>query len=242
VHVATLADGTQVAVKVKRPGIDAVFERDLDILLWLAAGLERHLPSMRPYRPLAAVRELGVYTRREQDFRAAGTVATRLGAHFAEWPDVVIPRIHHQSRALLVMDYVPGFPIDDAVALDLHGIDRRALLRTAVSCILEQILMLGLFHADPHPGNLHVTPDGRLVLLDFGIFGELDEETRRDAGLSLLMLAEGQFELAGRYLLRLAMLEPHADPRAYRRAPAPHYPARRGATGSEDGEAPRGSD
>lgn len=235
VHLATLADGTDVAVKVKRPGIDAVFERDLEILLWLAARLERHLPSMRPYRPLAAVRELVVYTRRELDFRAEGSVATRLGAHFVEWPDVVIPRIHHQSHDLLVMDFVPGFPIDDAVALDAHGIDRRALVRTAVSCILEQILMLGLFHADPHPGNLHVTPDGRLALLDFGIFGELDEDTRRDAGLSLLMLAEGQFELAGRYLLRLAMLEAHADPRGYRRALAQLYRAWRGATVREYG-------
>lgn len=235
VHQATLADGTEVAVKVKRPGIDADFERDLEILTLIADWLERRVPRTRPFRPVAAVEELVVYTRRELDFRLEGEVATRLGAHFAEWPDVVIPRIHHASRDLLLMDFVHGFPIDDAEALEAYDVDRRALLRTAVNCVLEQILMLGLFHADPHPGNLHVTPEGRLLLLDFGIFGELDEDTRRDAGLSLLMLSEGQFELAGRYLLRLAMLEPQADPRGYRRALAQLYRAWRHATVGEYG-------
>jgi ubiquinone biosynthesis protein len=235
VHQATLSDGTQVAVKVKRPGIDADFERDLEILTLIADWCERRVPRTRPYRPVAAVEELVVYTRRELDFRLEGEVATRLGAHFADWPDVVIPRIYHASRDLLVMDFVAGFPVDDAAALDAYAIDRQALARTAVNCILEQILMLGLFHADPHPGNLHVTPEGRLLLLDFGIFGELDEATRRDAGLSLLMLAEGQFELAGRYLLRLAMLEPQADPRGYRRALGQLYRAWRHATVGEYG-------
>lgn len=235
VHVATLKDGTEVAVKVKRTGIDAVFERDLEILTLIADWLERHVKRTRPFRPVAAVEELVTYTRRELDFRLEGEVATRLGAHFAGWNDVVIPRIHHASRDLLLMDFVAGYPIDDGPALEACRIDRRALMRTAVNCTLEQILMLGLFHADPHPGNLHFTPDGQLVLLDFGIFGELDEGTRRDAGLSLLMLAEGQFELAGRYLLRLAMLEPTADTRAYRRALAQLYRAWRHATVGEYG-------
>lgn len=234
VHVGTLKDGTRVAVKVKRPGIEAVFERDLEILLWFACRLER-IRRVKAYHPVQAVEELVMYTRRELDFRHEAEVATRLGAHFRQWDDVIIPGIHHASKDLLVMDYVAGFPIDDLAALDAHHIDRRALVRTTVNCVLEQILMLGLFHADPHPGNLHVTPEGRLVLLDFGIFGELDEDTRRDAGLSLLMLSVGHFELAGRYLLKLSSLEPQADPHAYRRHLARVHRAWRHSTVQEYG-------
>ncbi|MFP5501041.1 MAG: ABC1 kinase family protein, partial [Candidatus Sericytochromatia bacterium] len=166
VHEAELPDGTRVAVKVKRPGIDAVVERDLENLVWLARRMERHLARTRPYHPVAAATELATYTRRELDFNNEGRVASRLAAHFASWPEVVIPAIHHHSRDLLVMDFVAGVPVDDLATLDAWGVDRRKLVATAVDCTIEQILGVGLFHADPHPGNMHVTPDGRLVILD----------------------------------------------------------------------------
>ena len=222
VHEAWLPDGRHVAVKVKRPGIDGVVTRDLEILLWLAEKAERDWPAAAAYRPCAAARELAEYTRRELDFRREAHVADRMRRHFHDWPTVFIPRIYHSSRDLIVMDHVAGRPIDDW-AFDASEPARQRMLRTAIACFNEQILVLGLFHADPHPGNLHVTGEGYLAILDFGIFGELDEPTRRTLAHTQLTMARGEFEAAIRILLRLAEVEPAGDPVAYRREVAGHY-------------------
>lgn len=235
VHDAVLPDGTRVAVKIKRPGIDAVIERDLEVLVWLAERLERHMPRTRSYRPVAAARELAVYTRRELDFRNEGRVAARLGEHFVTWFHVAIPRIHHSSRHVLVMDHLEGAALDDLAAIEAWGLDRMSLLRTTVECMLEQILGLGLFHADPHPGNLRIAPDGRLILLDFGIFGELDSLTRHLLMLAQLCMSRGEFDASVRYMLRLASLEAGADPLSYRHAVGDRYRAWRSSTVGEYG-------
>jgi predicted unusual protein kinase regulating ubiquinone biosynthesis (AarF/ABC1/UbiB family) len=101
--------------------------------------------------------------------------------------------------------------------------------------MLEQILAAGVFHADPHPGNLHITPDGRLALLDFGIYGELDPKTRRFAALSFLMQAHGEFEMAAAYLLRVAEPGEDADLETYRHAVVEMYRAWSSSTLAEYG-------
>lgn len=223
VYRATLHTGAPVAVKVKRPGIDATVARDLQLLVWMAERMERYLPGTRNYRPREAARELARYTMRELDFRLEGEVAERLAAHFATWEDVCIPKVYFESPALLVMDYIAGFPIDDVAAIAEHGLERRHLARTAINSLLEQILALGLFHADPHPGNVHVTPEGKLAYLDFGIFGELDARLRRLCAMTMLALDAGEFALATRYLLRMATLEPGARTHEYRLAVEQRY-------------------
>lgn len=234
VHAAWLPDGTRVAVKVKRPGIDPIVARDLENLLWLAAKAEEDWPAARGYRPAAAARELADYTLRELDFRNEARVATRLREHFQDWPTVLIPRIHRSTRDLIVMDFVAGTPID-AWALGASHEARERMLRTTAACFNEQILMLGLFHADPHPGNLHVTPEGYLAILDFGIFGEVDEPTRRSMALSQIAMSRGELDSSVRILLGLSDLEPTADPGAYRREVATYYRAWRHANVTEYG-------
>ncbi len=235
VHRAVLTDGTEVVVKCKRPGIDARVTEDLDILVWLAERLERHLPRARAYRPVAAARELRRYTLDELDFTKEAAVAREVGARFASWPRVRVPRIHAATRDVIIMEYIEGFAMDDVEALDAHGIDRDDLVRVGVEAVLAQIFQFGLFHADPHPGNLRVTPSGELVLLDFGIFGRLDKEMRRASTLLMWSLARGDQAMASRYLLRLATLEPDADVAAFRAAIEARYRAWHGSTVSEYG-------
>lgn len=225
VHVGELLDGTRVAVKVRRPGINQVMEQDLGILVWLAAKADRWLAAARAFHPRQAALEIQRYTRRELDFRSEAKVAERLALQFATWPDVVVPKIYYRAPGCLVMDYVPGFPIDDLASIHANGLEPRALVRTTVNCMLEQILAAGVFHADPHPGNLHITPDGKLALLDFGIYGELDPQTRRNAALSFLMQAHGEYELAAAYLLKVAEPDPDADLTSYRHAVVEMYRA-----------------
>jgi len=216
VHRAQLSDGTEVVVKIKRPGIDKLVDQDLDILVWLAARLERRVPESRPYRPRTAAEELRRYTRLELDFRNEGRVAGEVGRRFESWPQVTVPEVFAATKDVLVMAFVEGFAIDDLDALAAHGIDRKVLMRMGTEATLAQIFDFGLFHGDPHPGNLHVTPSGQLALLDFGIFGRIDPRLRRDCAMLMWCLADGDTGLAATYLLHMADLEDDADPDAFR--------------------------
>lgn len=235
VYRARLNDGTPVAVKVKRPGIDAQVIEDLEVLVWLAELSERYLPEARRYRPVASAREVQLYTERELDFRIEGGVVQRLQACYADWPDVVLPRIHRLSRNMVVMDFVTCFAIDDVAALDRYGIDREKLLKTATEAILAQVFKFGLFHGDPHPGNLQVSPEGRLVFLDFGIYGELPDKLRFNSMQSMTYLVQGDIDLAIRYILKTVPNSDEADLVGFQRALSERYRAWLGANTAQYG-------
>jgi len=133
------------------------------------------------------------------------------------------------------MEFVDGVPLDDVDTLDARGIDRREVIQTALEVLLAMIFDIGLFHADPHPGNVRVDEDGGLVLLDFGIFGRLDDRLQRLAAMLMWTLARGDVDLASFFLLKAAEVEPGADVRAFRRAIEERYRRWRGATVSEYG-------
>jgi len=235
VHRGRLKGGVEVAVKVKRPGIDAQFAQDLDILVWLAGQLDHRIPAARAYRPVAAAQELRRYTLRELDFRNEGSVAREVGERFEGWPKVRVPGIHRATRDVLVMDFVSAFPLDDVARLDEHGIDRAAIVRLGMEATLAQIFEFGVFHADPHPGNLQATADGEIVLLDFGIFGRLDDHLRRQCASLMWTLADGDVQLASYLLLRMASVEPGADVSAFRAAIEARYSDWRGKSVGEYG-------
>lgn len=236
VYRATRRDGAVVAVKVKRPGIDADVERDMKILCWLAESLEAHVEAARPYRPTAAAEELAEYTLRELDFTNEARVAREVGTALRDRvKGVRVPEVYEATRDVLVMEFVDGVPFDDVDTLDARGIDRRELVRTALEVVLAMIFDIGLFHADPHPGNVRVDEGGGLVLLDFGIFGRLDDRLQRLAAMLMWTLARGDVDLASFFLLKAADVEPGADVRAFRRAIEERYRRWRGATVSEYG-------
>ncbi|NOY89611.1 MAG: AarF/ABC1/UbiB kinase family protein [Deltaproteobacteria bacterium] len=235
VHEAELHDGTRVAVKVKRPGIDAVVRRDMDVLVWLAEHAERHWTQARRFRPKASAQELRKYTLRELDFRHEARIAARLSKHYEGRPGVRVPKVYKSTQGLLVMEFIDGVPFDDLEALDEAGVDREALVKLALDAVLAQIFEFGLFHGDPHPGNLHVTSSGELVFLDFGIFGEFDERMRRLTALLMHCLVRGDIDLGISYLLRMATLGPDADPETFRREIAARYRDWRGSSVSEYG-------
>jgi len=235
VHEAELLDGTRVAVKIKRPGIDEVVERDMDVLVWLADHAEKYSEAATRYRPGASARELREYTLRELDFRHESHVARRMAEHFADRPGVRVPTVYESTRGLLVMEFIDGVQIDDVEGMERMGVDRSALTHTALDAVLAQIFEFGLFHGDPHPGNLHVTAEGDLVFLDFGIFGELDERTQRLTALLMNAMVGGEIDRATGYLLRMARLRPDADPDAFRDAVGACYRRWQGSTVSEYG-------
>ncbi|MCP5070646.1 MAG: ABC1 kinase family protein [bacterium] len=203
VHVATLRNGTQVAVKVQYPEIAALVRSDLTNLrvLFRAVGwLEPDFDLM----PLAD--ELGTNVPLELDFMNEGRNAERVAGFFATRDDVAIPAIHweHSSRRVLVMELMHGRKITDVQALRGAGVNLEAVMRTLIEVFAEMILAHGFFHGDPHPGNLLVEPEsGKLVILDFGLAKELPAHFRETVLGFATALLQGDSAAMGHALIEL---------------------------------------
>jgi ubiquinone biosynthesis protein len=177
VHKATLRDGRGVAVKVQYPDIAALVDLDLRNVAFFVEWLARLEPRF-DFR--FVIKELRRYIPLELDFVREAKNAELVGKNFAGRGDggVVVPRIHWQytTPRLLVMEFMDGIKVTDVEALRNAGIDTRAVAQKLTEAYLQQILLDGLFHADPHPGNLLVQPGPRLVFLDFGLTKDLPPE------------------------------------------------------------------
>ena len=220
VHRARLRDGRQVAVKVQRPGVTVQVERDLALLATLARRFERHQPGSIAFRPSGAVAELAEYTRRELDFRREARTAERLRQLLAEDDRIVIPAVisDRSSARVLTTDFLEGLPPAPAADLRRAGLDPAAGLRAGAAAMLRQIFQFGLFHADPHPGNLLFLPGDRIGFVDFGMFGRLDPSERRRMAFLFWALVDGDYEAVGGQLLGMSEFLPGADPAGFRAA------------------------
>ncbi len=176
-HRARLKDGQPVVVKIQRPGIKATVEQDIDVLTDLARLAERYLPEVRRFSPVNLVDEFARTIRRELDFLNEARNAEIFRRNFAEVESVYIPRVYWDftRSQVLTVEYVDGIKITDLEALSRAGLKPRQVVRTGAQFVLKQIFEDGFFHADPHPGNLFVSSDGKIVPVDFGIVGRLDE-------------------------------------------------------------------
>lgn len=208
VHRACLRDGAEVAVKVLRPGVREAIVLDLDILREVAALAERRTYWGRFYNLGAMAEEFAAEMSEETDLRAEGRHTEAIRRNAESDPRVVIPRVYwdYTTTGLLTMEYLPGTKLTDVDALERRGLDRAALARTLADAVLRQILIDGVFHADPHPGNLAVLDDGRLVFLDFGIVGHLSREMRDHLGRMLLALVRKDADQVMRAVLRMGIV------------------------------------
>jgi ubiquinone biosynthesis protein len=171
-------------------------------------------------------REFSAKVREEMDFRREAENMERFRESFGGDRSVRVPVVYGDltRRRVLVMEYCRGTKIDGLQEQFRTGklsFDR--IMESLTTLYLRMMMVDGFLHADPHPGNLHVTPDGKLVMLDFGIFGELDERTRRRCALSVWALVRGDMELASMHLARMARVRPEGDVRAFRAAVEDKY-------------------
>jgi ubiquinone biosynthesis protein len=187
VHRARLASGAEVAVKVRRPGVESAIESDLLLLETLAAWWEDQEPASRRYQPVELVRQLRKSLAREVDFAAEGRSQERFAHSFRDDPGIVVPHVHpaYTRASLLVMDWVEGHAGTDMDSLDAAGLHRETLAARGADAVLKMVLIDGFFHADPHPGNVIFLPGDRIALIDFGMVGWLSTK-RRDELIDLL--------------------------------------------------------
>lgn len=215
VHRARLEDGSEVVVKVRRPGIRPVIEADLRWLMRLAELAESENPELRNFHPQEVVRQFEQSLRRELDFATECRNAERIANNFAGYTDqdvppptatgkapdsattgppsaplpiIVIPRIYWQwtGERVCVQEFIDGIPGRNLAAADQAGLDRKLLARRGAHAVLKMIVEDGFFHADPHPGNVFYLPGNHIAFIDFGMVGRLKEE-RRDQVIRLLL-------------------------------------------------------
>jgi ubiquinone biosynthesis protein len=180
VHRAVLKDGTQVALKIQRPGIRDVIETDILILESFAERVERYYPQYRVYNPRGIIADFAVQIRKELDFLRDGRNADRLRFNMQDLEKIRVPEIswEYSTGRLLVMEFIEGVRIDHVEEIKAFGVDPKEIADRGFYAYLQQIFEDGFFHGDPHPGNLLVSQDGTINFLDFGIVGVIYPERR----------------------------------------------------------------
>src|SRR6185312_3050705 len=175
-HRAVLSDGTRVVVKVQRPGIDEVVARDASVLRLASARLERHVEIAREVGLSGFSEELISGLEQELDYQHEASVGTALRENRAGDDGISIPSVHStlSTDRVLVMEEVIGRSIADPAAIEASPVPAHELASRLLSSFLGQVLEDGLFHADPHPGNLLIDEAGTVWMLDFGSVGRLD--------------------------------------------------------------------
>ena len=175
VHRARLRTGALVVVKVQRPGLQQLFELDFDVIEKLLWWIDRFLPKKRSIELRAIYQEFFTLLFQEINYANEGQNADRFRTNFKESKLVIAPEIHwkYTTEKVLTMSYLPGIKIDDRVRLEACGFNPKQINQMGICCYLKQLLVDGFFQADPHPGNMAIMADGRLVVYDFGMMAEL---------------------------------------------------------------------
>jgi ubiquinone biosynthesis protein len=187
VHLARINTGQSVIVKVQRPLIRQVILQDLAIMEHLAQLLVRHMPEIRRFDPVGLVEEFRKTILQELDFRREGRNADRLRQHLRDTPGMMVPQVfwNYTTPRVLTIEYVVGQGLREALSRPPE--ERHRIAAHLYKAFLKQIFEAGVFHGDPHPGNLLFLPDGVVCLLDFGIVGRVSPE--RLSGLGSMLLA-----------------------------------------------------
>ena len=195
VHQARLHSGEVVAVKVRRPGIDSLIESDLAILR-SAAMAERRFADAKLYSLPGLVNEFARTIRREQDLAREGRLIDRVARQFAGNPDVRLPKVYWRltNESVLTLEYLDGVRVTAVGTSEAPIFYPGVVARRGADAILEQILVHGLFHADPHPGNILVLPGNVVGFIDFGIIGRVNAEMREQ--LARVIIAVNRHDAA----------------------------------------------
>jgi len=206
VHRATLHSGDVVAVKVRRPGLEAVVDADLAILADLAALAERYVPDATLYSLSDLVAEFARTIRREQDLAREGRLIERVASQFAGDATVHFPVIYWPltTPSVLTMEFLDGVKVSAVGTPAAPDLDPHIVASRGADVVLQQILVHGLFHADPHPGNILVLPNNVVALIDFGIVGRVSRQMRERLGETILAIGRHDAERLAEIVVSVA--------------------------------------
>ncbi len=217
VHRATLHDGTEVAVKVQRPGVRNRIEIDIEVMHELARFAAKYTAFGKRYGLTQIVSELEHSLSQELDFRQEAENTRLISRQIAEFQTLTTPTVYsdYTSRRVLTLSFVHGRHLADISRAELQQIDTRPIAKELLAAYLKQIVIDGVFHCDPHPGNIFLADDGRLALMDFGMVGRFDSGQKDHIILLLLAFAERLGERVADTYLEMMELPKGFDRRAF---------------------------
>ena len=220
VHKAILYTGESVVVKVQRPGLKKLFEIDLHILKGIARYFQNHPKWGRDRDWMGIYEECGRILWEEIDYLNEGRNADTFRRNFRSYDWVKVPRVYwrYATTRVITLEYVPGIKVSQYDALEAAGVDRKAIARYGAQAYLHQLLNNGFFHADPHPGNLAVSPDGALIFYDFGMMGTIKSNVREGLMETLFGIAQKDGERVVKSLIDLGAIAPVDDMGPVRRS------------------------
>ncbi len=208
VHHAVLPDGTEVVVKVQRPGIERKVAIDLEIMYHLATRLEHTDLDLAQVKPTRIVEEFSHVLTRELNYVVEATHARRFAIDMAHQPGIFVPKVyeHLSSMRVLTMERVPGHPADTVLAQPelRQQFDLKLLAKYGADAMMAQIFTHGFFHADPHPGNIFFLEGNRLCFIDFGMMGRVSEQERGDFVRTVQVILRRDHQRLVRCVLRLS--------------------------------------
>jgi ubiquinone biosynthesis protein len=217
VHRAKLLDGTPVIVKVQRPNIRDMVETDLEIMYKRAQFVEQHWERARTYGVLDVVDEFAITIREELDYTREARNTDRLRELVSDERNMLVPHVywHLTTGKVLTLQAIDGVKITDVVPNPIPGVDPRELSKRFASSFLEQVFVDGFFHADPHPGNVLVTREGEIALVDCGQVGRLDPENRVGAVRMLMAFEQQDARILADEILNLGISQEDVDVRRF---------------------------
>jgi ubiquinone biosynthesis protein len=210
VHSARLKTGEKVAVKVIRPGIEKRIRKDIQVMYYFAARFERAFDLGRIIGAVNLVKEFERTIFRELDMLIEAGSIERFTKSFEDVEEICIPKVYwdYTSKSVLVMEHIEGIKMDRVEEIRRRGIDPEEVAMIGLRSFSRQLMAAGIFHADPHPGNTIVMPDGRVGLVDFGIVGYLDEETMMQIAHLFLGFAEHDYDMVMAAFEAAGLLDP----------------------------------
>ncbi|MBD2419617.1 AarF/ABC1/UbiB kinase family protein [Anabaena cylindrica FACHB-243] len=220
VHKAILYSGESVVVKVQRPGLKKLFEIDLQILKGIARYFQNHPKWGRGRDWIGIYEECCRILWEEIDYLNEGRNADTFRRNFRDYDWVNVPRVYwrYATSRVITLEYLPGIKISQYEALEAAGVDRKAIARYGAQAYLHQLLNNGFFHADPHPGNLAVSPNGALIFYDFGMMGTIKSNVREGLMQTLFGVAQKDGDRVVQSLVDLGAIAPVDDMGPVRRS------------------------
>jgi ubiquinone biosynthesis protein len=213
VYKAVLKDGTNVVLKVKRPGIGEIVENDFIILKFLGDFLPKYFPELRDFKMAEVIDEFGRMIKKELNFRNEQVSMERIKSLFCDDPLIVIPTVYKQlcTDDVIVMDHIESVKFTDREKILQVKVDLHELMFNGLEIFLTKVFESGIFHGDLHPGNLGLTADGRIVLYDFGNIGFLTRRVREMTKKLLVVLVNKDYESFVERLVEFGLLQDESN-------------------------------
>ncbi|MBI4143273.1 AarF/ABC1/UbiB kinase family protein [Candidatus Woesearchaeota archaeon] len=207
VHMAILKNGDKVAVKVQRPNVKHLMETDIEIMFYIANLLEKHVEKLRRFKPVKIVNEFKEWTEKELDFRLEARNANRFAQNFRGSKTVRIPKVYDELAAekVLTLEFIEGIELHNVKEIKKRKLDFNQIIKNGFDAVMTQVFVHGIFHADPHPGNMLIMKNNVIAFVDFGIVGYFDERLKNRCIDLLYGIVEQDEELIMETLVSMGM-------------------------------------